>query len=127
MTRTREWMRDTVREIFANRPASWWTWCICHVSFILFLAWLVFGCATPRYVIWEKPGGDPAQFRVDRYQCVQESRTSWSGGGGGLIGLSLMASAKSQAQAEADKLFRLCMTARGYAAREARPDEVPAR
>src|SRR5713101_4808471 len=36
------------------------------------------GCAE-QPIVWRADGGQ--QFKQDNYQCVQESRTSWSGGG----------------------------------------------
>lgn len=90
-------------------------------------ALLLLGCAAPTYMVWDKPDGDPAQFKRDTYRCTQESRTSWSGGGSGLIGLSLMAGAQRQAVQEANKLYVGCMEAAGYTGHPARPDEIPAR
>lgn len=89
------------------------------------LALFLLGCASPKYIVWDKPGLDPAQFKRDTYRCTQESRTSWSGGGSGLIGLSLMASAQRQAVQEANKLYWQCMEAAGYTGRPARPEEIP--
>lgn len=54
------------------------------------------------------------QFEIDRYQCVQESRTYWSGGGSGLVGLSAMASAQASANKQANQLYEMCMKSKGY-------------
>lgn len=67
-------------------------------------------------VVWTRPGLTDADFRREKYRCVQESRVSWSGGGTGVMGLMLMVGAQGDAQREATKLFRLCMEAYGYTA-----------
>jgi C-terminal processing protease CtpA/Prc len=53
-------------------------------------------------------------FNTDNYECVQQSRTSWSGGGTGLIGVAAMASAQSSAKTEAERLYKMCMESKGY-------------
>jgi hypothetical protein len=84
-------------------------------AILAILVLLFAGCASPQ-LVWNKEGANFDDFRRDKYDCVQQSRTSWSGGGSGLIGLTLMASAQSQAQGQANALFRMCMEARGYTA-----------
>jgi len=81
------------------------------------------GCASPK-IVWNKEGATLGDFRRDNYDCVQQSRTSWSGGGSGLIGLTLMASAQAQAQGQANALFRMCMEARGYTGHEKQEGET---
>jgi hypothetical protein len=78
------------------------------------LALSLAACATPQ--VWTARQGptDMDGFRRDSYRCVQESRTSWGGGGSGAVGLGLMIGAQVQAQKQADGLFRLCMEAAGY-------------
>ena len=95
---------------------------------LLSLAVLSTGCVTPTRTFWEKPDARQSEFVVDRYECVQQSRTSWSGGGAGLVGLAIMANAQKQAQDQARKLFTLCMEARGYTGRQlAEHEAVPVR
>ena len=79
-------------------------------------ALLMYGCAAPTRITWVRPDGvhDQVAFARDKYRCVQESRTSWSGGGAGWIGLGLTVSAQANAQAQADQLFKMCMEAAGY-------------
>lgn len=84
----------------------------------LLLALLLVGCAEPvRRVAFEKPDQTQAGFALDKYECVQQSRTNWSGGGSGAIGLAIMAGAERKAQRQADQLFTLCMESRGYKGR----------
>ena len=71
------------------------------------------GCATTQLAA-VKRDMDEQQFKADKYQCVQESRTQWSGGGSGLIGIAMMASAQAQAKSHADQLARMCFEAKGY-------------
>ena len=80
---------------------------------------LLSGCATssPQKALWVPGGGQilsQEDFARDKYQCVQESRTSWSGGGTGLVGLAVMAGAKSNADKTANGLFKMCMEAHGW-------------
>jgi len=84
-------------------------WVVSLISAIL-----VTGCATPQKVIWDKPGGTLEDFRRDNYECVQQSRVSWSGGGTGSVGLVIMAGAQAQAQKQANDLYRMCMEAGGW-------------
>ena len=71
------------------------------------------GCAhTP--MVWNKSGVTIEDFRRDKYECVQQSRTSWSGGGGGLIGIAIMIGSQANAQDKANKMYGLCMEAKGY-------------
>jgi hypothetical protein len=83
------------------------------------VALLTSACATgPKIAAWTLKGPelitDDAQYSRDVYRCTQESRTSWSGGGTGLVGVAAMAGAQAQAQQAANKLFQMCMSAAGY-------------
>lgn len=73
---------------------------------------LISGCATE--LVWTRRGSSHQDFLTDRYACTQESRNSWSGGGTGLAGQLAVASASSNAQEEANRLFAMCMEARGW-------------
>jgi hypothetical protein len=86
-------------------------------------ALLLTGCAAQQ-VVFTKPGFNVSDFRRDKYECVQQSTVSWSGGGYGAIGLGLMIAAKNEAQDRANKLFKMCMEARGYDSHVKREDEV---
>lgn len=85
------------------------------------LVWIVIlliaGCAH-NPMIWEKPDLSQDQFKRDDYECIQESRTSWSGGGGGIIGIAVMLGSRAQAQEMAHKLYCACMEAKGYSGHE---------
>lgn len=78
---------------------------------------IVTGCATSQTKVWyaNRAGQD---FKTDNYECVQQSRTSWSGGGTGLIGVTTMVSAQSSAKAQADRLYKMCMESKGYVLKE---------
>jgi membrane-associated protease RseP (regulator of RpoE activity) len=87
------------------------------------------GCAE-QPIVWRADGGQ--QFKQDNYQCVQESRTSWSGGGSGVVGPLMILGAKRDAETESRRLYIMCMEARGYSqvkpggpylGLNARPDE----
>jgi hypothetical protein len=98
-----------------------WYWLVT-----LGMAVLLGACAsTPPPIIWEKASFTVDDFRKDRYACVQQSRTSWSGGGTGLYGVLVMANAKSEAEKEARRLFVMCIEARGYTSRVLREGEEP--
>jgi hypothetical protein len=80
------------------------------------LALLTSACATgPALTAIARDGmNDPDRFKRDTYRCHIESRTSWSGGGTGLLGVAMMASAQANAQQEANKTYRMCMDAAGW-------------
>ncbi len=78
-------------------------------SFILIF---LVGCATDKLIFYPTKSG--LNFNVDKYDCVQQSRTPWSGGGTGGVGLAMIAIASSRAQNESDELFKMCMEARGW-------------
>ena len=71
------------------------------------------GCATSP-MIYDKPGGNEQDYKRDYFECRQASRTSWSGGGSGLIGLAMIVGSSAAAQDAANKTGRMCMEARGY-------------
>jgi len=83
---------------------------------------LLFGCSPPK-VLFYKSGLTIEEFKRDKYDCAQQARTSWSGGGTGNLGLAMIASAKSEADKQSKSLFRMCMEARGYTAREVSDEE----
>jgi hypothetical protein len=83
------------------------------VGLVMLSVWLA-GCATTNTNQLWYPTKEGLDFKKDKYECVQESKTPWSGGGTGLLGVAVMAGTSSSAQSEADKLFNMCMEARGY-------------
>ena len=91
-------------------------------SFIGILLFSVMGCATTKF-IFDKEGLTTEEFNRDKYECVKESQTSWSGGGTGTLGLAMIFSSKSSAEKQANAMFKMCMEARGYTAREVSNNE----
>jgi len=87
---------------------------------------LALGACAPPPLVWNKTGMSQDEFARDRYQCVKESATSWSGGGMGTMGLIMMAAAKGEADRQAARLYRLCMEAHGYQASAAPAPAPPA-
>lgn len=81
------------------------------------------GCSSTK-IIWDKPEGSLGEFNRDRYECVQQSRVSWGGGGTGDIGLIMILSSKSNAERQSLELFKMCMEALGYTGREVNEDEI---
>jgi hypothetical protein len=64
----------------------------------------VSACASnPPRIVWTKPNTTEADYKRDNYICVQESRTSWAGGGSGLAGALAMEGAKRRAQDESNR------------------------
>jgi hypothetical protein len=93
-------------------------------SVILAVIVLLFtGCAS-RQIVWNKDGATVNDFRRDNYDCVQQSRTSWAGGGSGALGLGLMLHAQREATLEATRLYKMCMEARGYTGHEKQEGET---
>jgi hypothetical protein len=80
------------------------------------------GCAQQK-MLYAKPGATLEVFKRDKYECAQQSRTSWAGGGTGAVGLGMMIGARSNAEKQAEELFKMCMEARGYSAREVSNEE----
>lgn len=96
----------------------------------------VAGCATASRQSWTKAGAGPEDLARDRYACIQESRvpygtsygavsaTSTSAGAGwgsragvaqgGSKGGFILLGAARHAQSEANRLFDVCMEARGW-------------
>lgn len=91
--------------------------------FISSLLFLLIGCTPPPKMLFDKPGLTIEEFNRDKYECVQQSRVEWSGGGSGGLGVVMIFSAKSQADKQATEFFKMCMEARGYTAREVDNEE----
>ena len=72
------------------------------------------GCATTSQMSFNKPGANEQDYKRDIYECNQASKTSWSGGGSGLVGLAMIIGSSAAAQDAANKTGRMCMEARGY-------------
>jgi hypothetical protein len=77
------------------------------------------GCATQnssqyKNTVWVPLNPVGTDFKKDNYDCVQQSRTSWSGGGTGGLGLFMMLQARRSAEGQAEDLFNMCMEAKGY-------------
>lgn len=83
---------------------------------------LLTACAKPK-MLYYKDGLTQEDFNRDKYECVQQSRTSWSGGGTGAFGIAMIIGSKSNAEAQSAELFKMCMEARGYTAREVGDEE----
>ncbi len=79
------------------------------------------GCA--QQLVFDKLGVTNEEFSRDRYDCVQQSRTSWSGGGTGGVGIAMIISAQMHADDQSKDLFRMCMEARGYTAHDVNGNE----
>ena len=78
---------------------------------LLIMSGLLFpliGCANQK-LLFDKPGLTNEEFNRDKYDCVQQSRTSWSGGGTGGLGAAMIISAKSNAEKQSAELFKMCM------------------
>jgi hypothetical protein len=95
---------------------------IPRMLFVGCLLFLSAGCAQQK-LLFDKPGLTIENFNRDRYDCVKESNVSWSGGGTGSVGIAMIIFSKSSADNQAEKLFRMCMEARGYTAREVSDEE----
>ena len=76
---------------------------------------LLAACSSPRLVSY-KP--DMSDFRRDSYQCKQESRVSWGGGGSGAMGGLMILAAKHDAEQQSRAIYRECMEVRGYTVTE---------
>ena len=84
------------------------------------------GCVTTPQITYSKPGASEQDFKRDNYECMQSSKTSWSGGGSGLIGLAMIVGSSSAAQSSANKTHLMCMEARGYTPRAIQEGEKAA-
>lgn len=78
---------------------------------------MLVGCSGPR-IIYSKPGLTTNEFNRDKYACVQQSQQSWSAGGSGAAGGMMIIAAQADAENRQQALFKMCMEARGYTARE---------
>ena len=86
-----------------------------RLAVLVFSVWvLLAGCTGPTYS-YSKPGSSSLDFKQDSYACLQESRVSWGAAGGLMI-----AAAQADAKREANRLYRMCMEARGWTAEAAR-------
>ena len=88
---------------------------------------LLAGCAAKSAVMYSKTGLNEADYKRDSYECMQQSKTSWAGGGSGLLGLAMVAGSSQSAQDTANKTFNMCMEARGYSGHVLREGEQAAR
>lgn len=67
---------------------------------VLMLAMLpLAGCSSTK-TDWVQPGADEMQFKCDNYECMRDSRTSWSGAGVDAI------IAQNSAKDQARRLYR---------------------
>ena len=87
------------------------------ILLVLLIGALLTGCAH-NPMVWNKPALSQAEFNRDNYDCIQQSRTQWVGGGFGLIGLAIMISAKANAEEQSHQLYCRCMESRGYSGYE---------
>ena len=79
-----------------------------RIAVLVFSAWvLLVGCTGPVYS-YSKAGSEVADFRLDSYACVQESRISW---GATETPMSVRAGTDGKREAH---LYRMCMSARGW-------------
>lgn len=88
---------------------------------------LLSGCVTNPPMTYQKTGGNQQDFKRDNFDCMQASKTSWSGGGTGLVGIAMIAGSSASAQDSANKTYRMCMDARGYTALAVREGEAAAK
>ena len=72
------------------------------------------GCATGGPSVWQKLGATEADLKRDKYECSQESRV------GSVVGTDetrvFFYGQNKLSQTEANRLFRMCMEARGRTA-----------
>ena len=73
---------------------------------------LLTGCATRAPVLWTKPNSSEMDLKRDQYACSQESRV------GSVAGTDetrvFFHGENKLAQTEANRLYRMCMEARGW-------------
>jgi outer membrane lipoprotein-sorting protein len=83
---------------------------------VVILASLLIGCATGTALTWQKVGASEADLKKDKYECSQESRV------GGVTATDetrvFFYGQNKLSQVEANRLFRMCMEARGWATAE---------
>lgn len=77
---------------------------------ILVVAVLLAACTGPTYS-YTKAGSAVADFRRDSNACVHEPRMSW-----GASENPTIVGASTDARREANRLYRMCMEARGWTA-----------
>ena len=92
-------------------------------SFIVILLFLAIGCAPTKKLIFDRERLTTEEFNRDKYECVQQSKVNWGGGGTGALGIVMILSSKSSADNQANEMFKMCMEARGYTAREVSDEE----
>jgi hypothetical protein len=82
---------------------------------LLCLTFVLTSC-TSAHVVWNHRSGtnDVERFAQDKYVCIQESRTQASGVYIGRGAMLAQAFAQIEAQEQANRLFTLCMEARGW-------------
>lgn len=85
------------------------------------------GCAQQQQMVFDKSGATQQELKRDNYECIQQSRTQWSGGGTGLFGIGMMIATQNDAQNQAQQLFVMCMEARGYTGKKVSADEFNGR
>lgn len=68
---------------------------------------VVAGCATP--MAWNKPGATQAEFRTDKYQCMQASQQQ-----SGYAYVNKYGGSASSGQTTNIPLFNACMNAKGW-------------
>lgn len=82
----------------------------------LISVFLLTGCVTGVPLAWQKPGSTEMDLKRDKYECSQESRV------GSVMGTDetrvFFYGQNKLAQTEANRLFRMCMEARGWSAVE---------
>ena len=77
---------------------------------------LLDGCATGAASTWRKPNSSEMDFKQDKYLCSQESRV---GAVAGTNETRLFFHGQNKlTQIEANRLYRMCMEARGWIAAE---------
>lgn len=83
-------------------------------ALIMLIATQLAGCAATTQLTYNKLDANEQDYKRDIYECSQASKTSWSGGGSGLIGLAMIIGSSAAAQGAANKTGQMCMEARGY-------------
>lgn len=87
------------------------------IAVIVVLMLVVIGCASHK-IVWDKLGATQQEFRQDSYECTQQAQVYWYGGGTGGAGIFMAASAKHQAEEQAQNMYNMCMEARGWESHE---------
>lgn len=87
------------------------------------LLFSLIGCAANQKMLFDRPGLTSEEFNRDKYDCIQQARTSWAGGGTGSVGVAMIVLSKNNAEKQSNELFKMCMEARGYTAREVDDEE----